>query len=268
MSSRKFDSSKTRVVPVFDALFTQPAGWLGRLLDLAQCAPDRGRPWRGQDLTIEAHHCGARRADGGGERALQPPQALLEWLVGNLSLGEGKELKGSPDTIAQRQNLLDRHPETVAAALAALGEGKLGRAWHVLEGATYPDAFIETPDVIVVVEGKRTEPGPTTSTTWMAGRHQMLRHLDAAWEIRGNRSVYGLFIVEGDGESSEVPAVWREACSMTLSGDALSTSLPHRSVEERRQIASGFVGATTWQAVVAEFGLPGSVLRERADEGE
>lgn len=40
-----------------------------------------------------------------------------------------------------------------------------GRGWHVLEGPTYPDVFVETRDALVVVEGKRTEAGPTTSTS-------------------------------------------------------------------------------------------------------
>jgi hypothetical protein len=261
MTSRKpFDSSKTRVVPVFEALLAQPAGWLGRLLDLADCVPDTGRRWRGQNLSIQHHFWDEN------ERALQPPRSLLEWLVANVKLDDGRLLQGSAETIAERQKLLERDPETVARAVAALRDGKAGRAWYVLEGETYPDAFIETPDAIVVVEGKRTERGPTTTTTWMPGRHQMLRHLDAAWEIRGGRSVYGLFIVEGESGGSALPRVWQEACTTTISDEALRTSLPHRSDEERWRIASGFLGATTWQAIVREFGLPMSSLRRRVDE--
>ena len=54
--------------------------------------------------------------------------------------------------------------DTVADALARLGRGQLGKAAHVLEGATQPDALLVTDELIVVVEGKRMESVPTTST--------------------------------------------------------------------------------------------------------
>jgi hypothetical protein len=41
MTPRRFDSTKTRVTPVFDALLTQPLGWVTRLLDLAAGFGDR-----------------------------------------------------------------------------------------------------------------------------------------------------------------------------------------------------------------------------------
>ena len=42
---------------------------------------------------------------------------------------------------------------------------------------------------------------------------------------------------------------------LTISTAALTKSLPHRSLAERDRIASGYLGATTWAAVVREFGL-------------
>ena len=41
------------------------------------------------------------------------------------------------------------------------------KSWHLFEGETRPDVYIETPDLLVVIEGKRTEGGPTTSTKWI-----------------------------------------------------------------------------------------------------
>jgi hypothetical protein len=135
--------------------------------------------------------------------------------------------------------------------------------WHILEGPTFPDVTVFTPDAVVVIEGKRTESGPTVDTTWLPGRHQMIRHLDAAWEIRGRRRVFGLLIVEAPnaGEGS-VPSQWEAATVATWSDAALSTSLPHRSPEERLGIRGAFMGVTTWRAVVHAFDLPDDLLIE------
>jgi hypothetical protein len=134
------------------------------------------------------------------------------------------------------------------------------RAWYIFEGPTVPDAYIQTPDALVVVEGKRTEAGPTTNTTWLAGRHQIWRHIDAAWERRGRRQVFGLFIVESKGGTSEVPELWLKAVQDALSPAVIASSFPHRSPEERQEIAACFVGVTTWQRVIQEFNLPSSTL--------
>jgi hypothetical protein len=88
----------------------------------------------------------------------------------------------------------------------------------------------------------------------MASRSQMLRHIDAAWEIRGRRDVYGFFVVEAD-DGTGVPANWVHAAVGTVSCDSIRSSLPHRSPEEQTEIAACFLGATTWQAIVAAFDL-------------
>ena len=86
-----------------------------------------------------------------------------------------------------------------------------------------------------------------------------------AWEIRGRRSVYALFVVEADvsAHSTAVPALWRDAVAGTVSTAALDGSLPHRGPAERDAIARAFLGATTWQAIVGAFRLPVSVLPDR-----
>ena len=102
----------------------------------------------------------------------------------------------------------------------------------------------------------------------MAGRHQIWRHIDAAWEIRGRRRVFGCFIVEG-GKSArdvDVPVTWRDAFSSTIAGDVLASNFPHRSESEMMQIASCFLGGTTWQTVCATFGLSYSDLPDVVPE--
>jgi len=123
-----------------------------------------------------------------------------------------------------------------------------------LEGESYPDALIETPSYILVVEGKRTERKPTIHTSWMRGRHQLWRHMDAALEIAANRPVLGLMIVEGPSDGS-LPKRWLAAVRELTGAEALESSLPHRSPTQRAQLADGFLGLTTWQRIAIEFGL-------------
>ena len=90
----------------------------------------------------------------------------------------------------------------------------------------------------------------------MPGRHQMFRHLDCAWEIRGNKRVLGMLIVEGSGDDETVPDYWRDYSERLVSAEVVASSLPHRGPAEQRAIAGSFVGVTTWQRVCREFDIP------------
>ena len=108
-------------------------------------------------------------------------------------------------TVRKREALLNRDKLVIGEALALLNRPALPPSdWYILEGHSQPDVFLQTPEVIVVIEGKRTERGPTVRTTWMPGRDQMMRHIDCAWEIRGTRKVFGFYLVEGDGGAEAV----------------------------------------------------------------
>jgi hypothetical protein len=247
----KYDSSKTRVVPVFDALVQVDATggeWLGRLLQL----PTGGtafQPPASWDLEIQD------RGWGDAEKKLEPPVALLSWLIRNPRRSPSGELSSDPVKAQKRRELMAGSRSRTLEGLALLRENPRGEDWHIFEGPSQPDVFIETPSVLVVIEGKRTEPKPTTSTKWMAGRHQMLRHIDCAWEVRGQKQVVGFFVVEGDGGGEEVPQQWVEYARETTAAASVASSLPHRGPEEQRQIASCFIGVTTWQKICREFGI-------------
>lgn len=258
---RQYDSSRTRVGPVFGALSadtTRDPQWVRRLLSLA--AGPGNHPWDHQNLQVlERFHHPAPGAEAPSERGLRPPVSLLSWLIRNIPVPESA-ISGEADVAENRRALARRDPGKIADALNALRKAGGGKGWHVLEGPTSPDVYLVTPDALIVVEGKRTEPGPTRGTEWMPGRHQMFRHIDAAWEIRGNRAVYGLFVVEGVEGGVAVPPVWAAAATETRSETAVTSSLPHRSAEEQQGIRDAFVGVTTWRALVNEFGLPSGTL--------
>ena len=185
---------------------------------------------------------------------------LLEWLVQNVS-SEAVTNRGSKcETQRKRQALADGDSETLNEALCRLRQlqvGKpVGKEWFILEGNSSPDAFIETNTLILVVEGKHTENYLTLDTKWMKHRPQLIRYMDAATDIAQGRSVFGLLLVEGNPDDPlSVPEKWKLGLEQHIQPDRLAQSLPHRSLRTRQNIASGILGAATWQRVCSEFSL-------------
>jgi hypothetical protein len=261
----RYDSSATRVVPVFNKLCQMDkAGlsWLSKLVRLPELP--NYPPFEIEDASplIE-------RRWGKNEKPLPPPRSLLRWLIQNCIPPDITDLKEDEITKKKRQAILLRDSEVIHEALTLLEQPELPeRAWYILEGPSQPDVYLETSHMIIVIEGKRTEPIPTTTTKWMPVRHQMLRHIDCSWEIKGSKKVYGFFIVEGDGGANayDVPERWIEASKSTISNETLKKSLPHRKPNEIKGIAESFLGATTWQAVCKKFGIDWKSLPDSAEE--
>jgi hypothetical protein len=241
----KRDSSKTRVAPVFDQLRLRADGWVRDLLQIVAATSQPPTTLAGLDLSFLQGFWGPI------EKGLSPPVSLLSWLIRHPTPQLLAQTAG-----AERSRLAQGGPTTVLKALEALRTSSAPRGWHILEGETRPDVFIETPDALIVIEGKRTEGGPTLDTTWLTGRHQIWRHLDAAWEIRGRRGVLGFFVVEGEGPAGDVPEIWRNVCSEARNLSALTSSFPHRSTAERDGIAGCLLGVTTWKKLCGAFQIP------------
>jgi hypothetical protein len=251
------DSSVTRVAPVFDRLYERdPSGrlWLQPLLELPERGPIAPRTnFPDLEPLREARW-------GGNEISLPVPPALLQWLAVHVEAPHNQPTLGpsGPRTFQRRPALLANDASVQAEALALLHYGAGAELWSVLEHDSRPDIYLETDSLIVVIEGKRDDRGPTTYTTWMKARHQMLRYLDAAWERRAGKCVVGFFIVEGVGEEGVLTNAWQRAPAATVNATALAESLPHRGPEDRAAIAQCFIGITTWQAVcwrLAHLGL-------------
>jgi len=253
MSGGKRDSSKTRVAPVFDILRERSDDWVRQLLSLAECSGTAKEIPGELDLTCLDGKWGTE------EQPFPPPQSLLRWMVSNPS----KLVHSSSDN-ADRNALLQGDEAALRSALAAIETQPTGRGWHLLEGTTFPDATIVTRDAIVVVEGKRTESGPTLDTSWLAGRQQIWRHIEGAWEAREGRRVFGMFIVEGNGGS--IPAVWSAAATQALEQSSLATSFPHRSQADIQELAGCFLGVSTWQRVCSHFGIDFAALPDTTDD--
>ena len=102
----------------------------------------------------------------------------------------------SDETVQKRLALARSDPDVLQDALTRLRAGKRGKKWFVFEGPSSPDAYLETDSIVVVVEGKRTEPTTTSHTTFMPKRSQLIRHMDAAWEVADGRRVLGVCAAE------------------------------------------------------------------------
>jgi len=249
-----YDSSMTRVAPIFDILMdSDPTGasWLHRLIRLGSRAGEVILPI---PLGRLRHDHG--RLWGSGERALPAPRSLLEWLVRNISEEAVESTRDTGETLEKRRALARRDSDVISDALTRLRNNERGRNWWVLEGESRPDAMVVTDRLVLVVEGKRTERFPTSQTKWMAKRSQLIRHMDAALETADGRLVLGMLLVEGEPpDPTVVPERWALASADHLRHDLLAASLPHRSGEERQRIANGFLGFATWQLVCNEFGI-------------
>lgn len=254
------DSSKTRVAPFFDQLYERDdtgVSWLHQLIALGsrqeivatvpqslRLVPNHGKRW------------------GVGEVALPAPQTLLEHLVANVDAHLVADSRDSGSTLAKRVKLAAGDSDTLAEALDAIRGGQRGKKWFVLEGESKPDALLECEDVVVCVEGKRTEAKCTTTTQWMRQRAQLVRHMDAAMDRFPHKRVFGLLIVEGEGGANAVLSSehWRQESADAYSPSLVAASLPHRSEAERDALRQSILGLTTWQAACRASSIAWSSL--------
>ncbi len=261
MTYRQHDSTKTRVTPVFDALIERDStgrAWLPNLLSLPEPNDRNGELQVLSDITCAAW--------GTNERGLIPPLSLLLWLLQGAEPTSPKCWNCSEATNEKRKRLLEqREPNFMIEVSERLRtSGYVDKSWYCFEGKSSPDVYIETDEFVIVIEGKRTEHSTTTKTDWMPVRHQMIRHLDCAYEVKGSRELLGFFVVEGDDGSASVPQKWIELSNATLADDAVAESLPHRTSEQQREIMSSFLGITTWQAICEALDLPLNTLLDVA----
>jgi hypothetical protein len=236
------DPSRMRIAPVFDALQARRNDWVRALLLLNRGGSQSAVALEGLDLKFHKGYWGKT------ERSFDPPVALLSWLIRHPT----PQLL-APSVVPERTLLADGEPAVVARALHALRTSAAPKGWHLLEAPTVPDVMIETPDALIMIECKRPETKAPDSA--ITGRHPMWRHIDAAWEIRGRRRVFGFFIVPGQEPEGDMPPVVEAAFGEALSEAVLEANFSHRSAKERDAIATCFRGGTTWNLVCKAFSI-------------
>ncbi len=256
MAGGRYDSSKTRVQPVFRLLHADdPSGaWLGRLLNMGSRATSIKLPSTPGPLLEPPVF----------EYAAFPPVAYLNHLVGDTqrlsSAANGDPspyLGRSESTNAKRRDLVAGNAATVEEARARLKDDATGKQWWVLEGTTMVDCALFAEKATVFIEGKRTERHLTGGVSWDPHRHQVFRNLDCLAALdRGVRSenFYVLLVVDAD-EPSQCLSEAREL-DEPPGFDLARKSWPHLTEEQSRRLFGHYLGHTTWQAIQAAFRLP------------
>jgi hypothetical protein len=153
--------------------------------------PIRPRTIYGQNLRLPACF----------EYQAAAPERFLLWLIEHagrecvlrkgISPGQGDagrrgELFGT-DESAQRSARQEATEE-----LLKNGSKRSKQQWWAFEGETSIDCFLETPSMVLLIEGKRNEP-LSSSTDWFEKRNQIARNLEVAEVLARGRRYAGLF---------------------------------------------------------------------------
>lgn len=253
---RRKDSSLTRVVPAFEVIEKSPLNFWRHLQVISD-----GR----FDVNPESVRLCAPFLYGSHEiDELDPNPKFLRWLIenadnANVLLKELAEKTKLTQTERKRYEIITNR-KVREEALKELERNPFAkRKWYVLEGNTKPDVYVASDDFVLVVEGKRTEDSPTTSTTWMEGRDQLIRHMDGArtWEenhrMGRERRVFGLFIVDEDEPLYERKFKERDRFEEYFDPAYYQRSMPHRDLKDCELMMRGFLGVTTWQRLMGLY---------------
>jgi hypothetical protein len=278
-----WNSSITRVRPVFTQLLQRdPSGsdWLTKLVN---CAPNRdcldrsneGKytilprctvPRAFQDRILKGFGIQTIDLPACFERDLAPSAAFLRWLVLNPHLmtwpmkgGQRKRYKRETQVPRERlfgmrecgaqAKVQEQALDEIAKEGALRSKGK----WWAFEGFTSVDYCIETNDFVLLIEGKRTEQ-LSKSTEWYPIRNQLIRNLEAASEIAQGKNYALLLVVELE---ADIPPISRIS-------QMIVESLPHLCSNARFCLAAHYLGATTWRRVCEATGVLFSQLPRTA----
>jgi hypothetical protein len=239
----EYDSSLTRVQPVFEILLNQdPSGksWLPILLDLSKKTSGHSKAFLGSVGNI------LPKDEGYFEIPVPPPEHFLTWLVNNPDkmkwpLRRGKRKEFGPGTQSWREKLFGLHGKEsqIKAIQEALhniktkGAINSRRKWWAFEGFTTVDCCLETNELLLFIEGKRKDV-LSPSTEWFAGRNQLSRNLEACKEL-------------ADGKNYGVMLLCENQINMAILLENIKVGCPHLSKDEKSQLVSHFLGFVLWK---------------------
>lgn len=123
------------------------------------------------------------------------------------------------------------------------------RSWHVFEGTSKPDLFIENKHFILLIEGKRTEPSTTDSVTYLPKRSQIIRHIENALDYcNRQKKVIAFYIIEDK-------CGYKEKCSLNYLPLELENETIKKTQVTKNEIIESFYGFTTWQKLEENLGI-------------
>ena len=261
----KYDSSLTRVQPVFNALYEKdPIGksWVSALLHLGS---------RSKQATIP--EIIPLRQPPVFEFSADPPKSFLKYLINNPSKLSSPTSsywnQCSVNTREKRKALLAGDVPTQTEAIQKIdGVKKLqSKVWWRLEGVTQVDCALIAENTVIFIEGKRTERGASKNIIWYQHRNQVLRNLDCAAEYADQNGLQNYFVMlVVEKRLTENDPVRKGEIKQVLLPETIESSLPHLTANQRKEIMTHYLGWTTWEDIVAELGLDSGVLIDRVGE--
>jgi len=259
--SGPFNSSVTRVRPVFKALFERdPSGesWLPGVLELCPeghrvPAGVRAAPGRLLSGLLTTRPYGWVELEQCFERGVPPPEPFLRWLIDNSKRLTWPRNPGKgAETLRWRRQLCGHQPALREAArdearrlLAECGAARSRWQWWAFEGFTEVDCWLETEQIVLAVEGKRRDI-LSAATACYPARNQLVRNLEVVGHQANGKAA---FVMLG----LEQPTV-------ELTPEAVAESTPHLSDLERQQLLERYLGQLTWRQIVDRFELPLELL--------
>jgi hypothetical protein len=268
----EFNSSVTRVWPIFDYLFNRDSTgieWFPQLLrmgsefasanhgidnepgpllpHLAQF--DRNLPGLSKKVLGSTRAAQIARIRNAFESDIPPSDEFLRWLLENPERLEWplknrrKKVKRTYGDLTQqlRMRLVsgDRDCRNEALIeLDAVGVSGSQMKWWAFEGFTSVDCRLETDKLLVLIEGKRTE-SVSSSTEWFSRRNHVIRNLEVARSLSGGKKNYAVLVcAEND---------------VTFEEESWADSLPHMTEFEHQDLRSHFLGCVKWSAIAKEL---------------
>jgi hypothetical protein len=199
------------------------------------------------------------------ERTTAPPPEFLRWLICNPErmtwpTVAGRKKQYGPRTQLAREMLFGRSGiEEVEAArgqalmeLERVGVEGSARKWWAFEGFTEVDCYLETDRLLLFIEGKRNE-GLSCSTDWYPSRSQLVRNLEVASHLAGNKE-FAVLLIEESADRSR------------LSTQTLDASLPHLDSDARAFLGSHVLEGLTWSVICRSLGINYDSLPDRSAE--
>lgn len=276
----RFNSSITRVRPVFRHLFGVDSSgrkWLPALLHLSthnqelakaisinagSLLPEVVSQRRYRDRVLKSYGIDNILLHECFEKSLPPTEKFLRWLITHPEkLITSKNAASSAKTKKLREDLfgyngVDTQRAATIKAHAELdkhGASGSRRKWWAFEGFTEVDCYLETENLVLLIEGKRTE-HLSSATMWYPERNQIIRNLEVAREVATSKDKeYGVMLIA------------EEMISFDLEKEA-KAGLPHLDKAEIDELTKHYLGCTTWRDVCEATGLFFSKLPDTTEE--
>jgi hypothetical protein len=192
------------------------------------------------------------------EYSVPPTERFLIWLIEEsgrgcmprTGLGTARKDAGRrPDLFGDNEVRRSDARKEAIRNLYVTGVNRSKNEWWVFEGPTSVDCFLETSDMVLFIEGKRTD-SVADCTDWCPSRNQIARNLEAVQSIaKGKR--YGVLLAAEK--------------HIDISPSAIVQGLPHMSEPERRFLGEHYLGCVTWTDLCREAHLTFDVERDIPD---